>query len=381
MACAHELLHYIQDYYYMQLFSKFTIKWWLEATAVQADRFVWPTNSKYEAIDYSANLYGNLTKSWDNCNSDPEYYIAGTFLSYLITYRTGTKLNLPELIVDGGKATDISFMRTIVDNSIKTKLGSPGIGAEFVNFIKLAYSGSSAIKLIPSSPTPSPVYPNFKNSILKTKNQKETLSATIPHLATAFFKGMNKTGEKQIIVAKIESKTEQLVALAYKINRDGSATYLQDMFANDSLKIELNDDKEWLEIVGINKDKDNDGTMAVNFKFDKQPLAKSFYISLGVICNYKRAYSSGSTDKGTNSYGFTLTLPCTQKGDTITASWNQMIDAAPHKGNAIFVIEKDKTLSFQIPDERNYSGTLTTSDARGSMLKTDTPPNSFNPNF
>lgn len=369
MACAHELLHYVQDYYYMQLFSEYTIKWWLEATAVQADRYVWPSNKKFEVVDYGKNLYNNLSRSWDDCNRDPDYYIAGTFLSYLINYRTGTKLSLPEIITDGGKATDISYMRTILDNGIKSKLSSSGIGEEFVNFIKWAIEGKSDIILIPSSPTPTPVYPNFKSSILQAKTQKETQSSTIPHLATAFFKALNKTNEKQTMVAKIDSKTDQVVALAYKMNDKGSATFIKEMNVKDSVMVELADVKEWVEIVGINKSKDSDGTISVSYKFDEKPVIKNFFFSLNVRCNNKRTYSDGSISKFANNFGLYLSsLPCTQKGDTITASWNEIINWAPHKGNVTFVIEKNKSLTFDIADEWSYGGIVTSSTAKGSGM-------------
>ena len=53
VTCAHEFLHYVQDYYFMQFGAGNLTKWWLEATAVQADRIVWPNKSKFEAISYT----------------------------------------------------------------------------------------------------------------------------------------------------------------------------------------------------------------------------------------------------------------------------------------------------------------------------------------
>lgn len=271
MACAHELLHYSQDYYYMLLFTEYTIKWWLEATAVQADRLVWPSNKKFEVIDYGQNLYNNLSLSWDNCNGDPEYYVAGSFLSYLITYRPGARLNLSDIVMDGGKATDISYMRTILDNSIKSKLSSSGIGEEFANFIKWVIDGKSDIKLATSSPTPTPQRPNFYNSIFTAKDQKQTHNVTVPHLATAFFKALNKTNEKQTMIAKVDSKSDQIVTLAYKMNSNGASSFIKELNAKDSILIDLADVNEWVEIVGINKNKDSEGTASVSFRFNTIP--------------------------------------------------------------------------------------------------------------
>ncbi len=269
--CAHELLHYVQDYYYMQLFSDYTVKWWLEATAVQADRFVWPSNKKCEVIEYAQILYQNLSTPWDDCNSDPNFYIAGNFLSYLIYFRPVTKLSLPEIIIGGGKATNLSFMRTILDQMVKTKLGSPGIGEEYANFIKWAIEGKSEIKLIPERPTPTPVYPNFRNSIFTTKSQKETKNANVPRLSVGFFKGLNNVKEKLEMIAKLDTKSDQLVAWAYKMNNNGTATFLKELKAKDSVIVELTDMQEWAEIICVNKTKDDEGTASVSFSFNLQP--------------------------------------------------------------------------------------------------------------
>lgn len=369
MVCAHELLHFVQDYYYMQLFSNYTVKWWLEATAVQADRFVWPSNKKFEVIEYGQNLYQNLATSWDNCNSDPNYYIAGNFLAYLISYRTGTKLSLPEIIVDGGKATDLSFMRTILDDNIKLKLGSSGIGEEFLNFIKWAIDGKADIKLDPQRPTPTAIYPNFKNSIFTTKDQKDTHSSTIPHLSVAFFNALNNTKEKQTMIAKVESKTDQVVALAYKMNSTGSVTFIKELNNKDSVLVELTDNQEWVEVVCINKSKDDDGTASVSFKFADKPLIKQFYFGFNVRCNNKTTYSDNSTSTGINNYGLNFSsLPCVQKGDTITASWNVVIGGSLRIGNAIFVMKKDNTLTFDVTDESSWNGIVTSSAVKGSGM-------------
>jgi hypothetical protein len=271
MVCSHELLHYVQDYYYMQLFSDYTVKWWLEATAVQADRYVWPANKKFEVIEYGQNLSQNLTTSWDDCNNDPGYYIAGNFLSYLISYRAGTKLELPDLIKEGGKAGNISFMRTILDQMIKSKLGSSGIGEEYANFIKWAVDGKSDIKLTPQRPTPTPVYPNFKNAILTGKFQNEKLTASTPRLAVTFFKGLNNTKEKLEMIAKLDAKSDQLIAWAYKMNSNGTATFLKEVKAKDSVIVELADNQEWAEIVCVNKTKDDEGFATVKFSFNTMP--------------------------------------------------------------------------------------------------------------
>ena len=39
------------------------IKWWLESTAVQADRIVWPNKSKFEAISYADGFIEKVLSS------------------------------------------------------------------------------------------------------------------------------------------------------------------------------------------------------------------------------------------------------------------------------------------------------------------------------
>jgi len=148
ITCAHELLHYVQDYYYMFTFEGNFIKWWLEATAVQADRIVWPTKSNFEAISYAdASLGGQLDRSWDDCNLDPNYYIAGGFLTYLTTYRDGSKLSIPEIIIETGKAAELSYFKTTLNNHLKSKLSSYGIGHEYRDYIKWAHEHRGPIKI------------------------------------------------------------------------------------------------------------------------------------------------------------------------------------------------------------------------------------------
>ncbi len=274
--CAHELMHYVQDYYYMQLFSDYTIKWWLEATAVQADKFVFPKTKKFEVVEYADNINLNLAKPWDDSNSDPNYYTAGTFLSYLIYHREGEKLSFPKMIKEGGNEKNVSNMRTFLDNLIKSDLGSNGIGEEFKDFIKWAFERKGEIKIPVSRPTPTPLYSNFKNAILKTKYDSFDLNALIPRLSVAFFKGLNAQGEKQSMTVQINEKSAYVDAFVYKVFENGEVIFVTQLNQNESVKVELSDTKkEWAEVVCINKSKEEDGNTKVTFSFEDKPYISS----------------------------------------------------------------------------------------------------------
>lgn len=183
MAAAHEYLHYVQDYYYMQFFADYTIKWWLEATATQADRMIWPQKAFFESVDYTnRQLDQFMQKSWDDCNADPNHYVAGGFLAYLSAYRTGAKAEIDELIRRGGGNT-ASYMRTILDDYLRTSLQSPGIGSEFADYVRWAYEGLGFIQLMRSNPVPAGGLESDVPVMLKNAKPTYTVNQKLPHLS------------------------------------------------------------------------------------------------------------------------------------------------------------------------------------------------------
>ncbi len=97
----------------------------------------------------------------------PELVRRGGFLTYLSNYRQGAKADIPELIRRGG-ATTTSDIRTIVDDYLKTVLGSAGIGREFGNYVVWAYEGLGPIAMqrpdISSTSLPCDIPVELKNS-------------------------------------------------------------------------------------------------------------------------------------------------------------------------------------------------------------------------
>jgi hypothetical protein len=182
-ACAHELLHIVQDYYYVWTTAMFTTKWWLEATATQADRMVWADLGSYEAIDYADDaMHRQMHLPWDQCQSDPEWYIAGGFLTYLSQYRNGKKADIAKLLIKGGE-TSISYFRTIIDTYIKEELDGSGIGKDFGDYIKWAYESNGPITIPYINPSSLNRYPAEHNYLLTFNKNTATFKETLSRLS------------------------------------------------------------------------------------------------------------------------------------------------------------------------------------------------------
>jgi hypothetical protein len=270
MVCAHEFLHYVQDYYYMQLFSDYTTKWWLEATATQADRMVWPKLTNYESLLYADKVKGIMDKSWDDCNADPDWYTAGCFLAYLSSYRTGNKASIAELIKLGGSNTSISMIRTTIDTYLKTTLAlsSQGIGLEYLNFIRWAFESSGDIKI--SSTPPSQKQSNdayvrtfFAPLTEYTKETSESFprlsvrSLKIYHDLTADPKGDYEKG----ITITGKDLPNEVFAYVYTIERIAQVNTIkmvQQLKKSDVVKLTLpKGSSKWIEVLLVNTSKDD----------------------------------------------------------------------------------------------------------------------------
>jgi hypothetical protein len=121
--------------------------WWLEALATQADRMVWPTDYTYYeseifAISSNTVLIDMISKSWDTNNSDPNWYLAGTFLHYLAFHREGDKLSIANLLKAGGEGVD--YYRDVLNSQIKLELNST-LDIEYSAFVR--YLLKKAMKL------------------------------------------------------------------------------------------------------------------------------------------------------------------------------------------------------------------------------------------
>ncbi len=276
VTCAHEFLHYVQDYYFMQFGAGNFTKWWLEATAVQADRIVWPNKSKFEAISYAdGQIDGQLERSWDDCNSDPNYYIAGGFLTYLTSYRVGPKLSIPKIIIETGKATKISYFRTILNDYLKNNLSSYGIGHEHRDYIKWAYEhkGPINIKYLPplSSTNAKYVVPVR----LTEDNASWNETVTVSYLAAKMVKIISptSTGASSFEIV-LNSSDTQLEHYVYISNKD-QTTYKKYLVKNDTLKIDLESKNQWIDILSCNIFKDDNGSFDLSVELVQGPKITS----------------------------------------------------------------------------------------------------------
>ncbi len=278
--CAHELLHISQDYYYMQLFSDYSSKWWLEATAVLADRMVWPAKKIFEAEHYAdMSIINQLHRPWDDCNSDPEYYIAGGFLSYLSAFRTGSRLNVAEIIKEAGKATTLSYIRTILDNYIKTSLSGQGIGQEYCDYLKWAQSQNGHINLPISAPSPKSNFGCVSNCFL-TDNSIKNNALTLSRLSAHFIKIKPSDTTVSAAVIKLSQKDAGLHCAIYR-SSPGSSTLIKPLEMADSATVNFNSKTEWFDVLIVNMNKDNSGNITVSTKGLTKPFISSISPSQG----------------------------------------------------------------------------------------------------
>ncbi|VAX29659.1 hypothetical protein MNBD_IGNAVI01-3171 [hydrothermal vent metagenome] len=276
ITCAHELLHYVQDYYYMFTFEGNIIKWWLEATAVQADRIVWPNKSKFEAISYAdGNIDGQLHRSWDDCNEDPNYYFAGGFLTYLTTYRDGPKLSIPKIIIESGKATNVSYFRTILNDYLKNNLSSHGIGHEYRDYVKWAYEHKGPIK-IKYIPPLSSTNNNYVVPVRLTETDP-SWKGTVPvsNLSAKMVKIISPTSQGatsfKIVLNNSDTQIEHYV---YVSDKD-KTTYKKYLVKNDTLMINLESKNQWIDILSCNIFKDDAGSFDMSVELVQAPTITS----------------------------------------------------------------------------------------------------------
>jgi hypothetical protein len=271
--CCHELLHYIQDYYYVQLFSDYTSKWWLEATATQGDNLVYPKATYHEAMQYANGSLGEqLQRSWDDCLADPNWYVAGGFLTYLSVYRPSKLASIPSLLVMGGTATNVSWIRTIVDSYLKDSLASKGIGQEYHDYIKWAYEGKGAITLHGSQPPLSSQNQLFvKTCFLKSASPRDTFPLTVPYLAVKTIKVRNSDTEHPNIVAAFRSASLSAIADVYVVNKAAGSVWIDSLYGADSVSIAFPDTLSWCDIMIVNRSKDYDASIKAVLYIDKEP--------------------------------------------------------------------------------------------------------------
>lgn len=186
LAAAHEYLHFVQDYYYVMNNASIG-QWWLEAIATQADRMVWGDKYTYGeseiySVESKAGMLDNLSRSWDDCSSDPNWYLAGCFLNYLSSRRDGTKLNIASVLKAGGSSN--SIYRIVLNDEIESQLSSD-LGTEFTDYVRYLFEeGNENMNVLSDGIAYVETNPSFNITIQRDKNStREEGKVGIPYLA------------------------------------------------------------------------------------------------------------------------------------------------------------------------------------------------------
>ncbi len=214
-------------------------------------------------------------KDLRNCNSDPNYYFAGGFLTYLTTYRDGRKLSIPKIIKETGKATKISYFRTIINNYLKNNLSSYGIGHEYGDYIKWAYEHNGPIKINYSPPLQAGNAKYVVPVRLTENNANWNQTVTIPYLAAKMVKIIFPTSQGsssfEIVLNNSDTQIEHYV---YVSDKD-KTTYKKYLVKNDTLKINLENKNQWIDILSCNIFKEDNGSFDLSVKLIQSPTITS----------------------------------------------------------------------------------------------------------
>lgn len=216
---AHEYLHFVQDYYYVVNNASIGL-WWLEAIATQADRMVWGDKFTYGeseiySIESNAGLIGNLSRSWDNCSSDPNWYLAGCFLNYLSRYRDGTKLNIASILKAGGSSN--SIYRIVLNDEIQSQLSSD-LGTEFTDYVRYLFEeGNENMTVLSDGIVYVETDPSFNIMIQRNQNStREEGKVGVPYLAAKMITLKNSgTDTLKTKISKVSSLWSDIYLCQY----------------------------------------------------------------------------------------------------------------------------------------------------------------------
>jgi len=170
---AHEYMHYTQDYYMTVLLDNL---FFTEVHAPLADRLVWPNVSQLENAECESLLRDNynsragsirefdtgeysifdlLSSSWDEDATYAvvekftmalytlEANISGSFLHYMRSYRTGTKLDIVKLLTNHTWSSGAAnwTWRAYLNSQTNAQLGT-NLGDEFDDYVRFLLGGS-----------------------------------------------------------------------------------------------------------------------------------------------------------------------------------------------------------------------------------------------
>ncbi|MBV5313406.1 MAG: C10 family peptidase [Prolixibacteraceae bacterium] len=230
---AHEYMHLVQDYYMLVNTNNY---FWTEATAPLADRMVWDDTQQplaepevilsevlYPGKD-SKSIFEILAQTWYDDNNIPVFSkaftnslnpnIAGTFLHYMRSYRTGDKLK-PEVLLK--ETTWFETWLSYLDNYIQKNLKSK-IGDEYDAFVRYIVEGSNPkFSLLNRKQGEDPLKyfdsasDFITNKVFKFNNEKllkDSVKLDMPSLSAKMTRIYNLNANQKIIV-KYKRKSEK----------------------------------------------------------------------------------------------------------------------------------------------------------------------------
>jgi hypothetical protein len=214
-----------------------------------------------------------MHKAWDDCASDPAWYVAGGFLTYLAAHRIGTAANPAEMIKQAG-ANSLSYIRTALDGYLKSSLQSQGIGTEFHNYIVWAYEGAGPIALQRSNPSDQGIASDLDARL--GNGESETFKPSFPHLSARVAKVMLDEDWPVSHRLTIRAKTipSPMKAYAYAVAPGGTARYLAELAGGDSLIARLRQrpgaaNETRVDVLLINPSKDDAATPEIEIAVNR----------------------------------------------------------------------------------------------------------------
>ncbi len=293
---AHEFMHYTQDYY---ISANPGNSFWMEAHASVEDRVVWGVNdipvceserTLLKGRTSKNSIFNFLSNSWDywdksfiasNLTGNIFYdYMAGTFLHYMQSFRTGDKLDPLALLKE---TTWFGSWRNYLAGFVAEHLNSD-LGKEYDGFVKYIISGvNDNFSLLDKKSNPFfyfeepqnagvftyPVTYNFKD---KDEPIKTDIAIKVPYLAA-----------KIILLKNIDR--DSLVVVNYKREADNNKNHLVYYASYNAKKkkmeyVNISDSTEYNFLL----DARNKGNIHGNFK------------NYGIILLINKEYDKKATD-------------------------------------------------------------------------------------
>jgi Leucine-rich repeat (LRR) protein len=262
---AHEYMHYTQDYYISAHAGNI---FWMEANGHLADRMVWDktmlpvSESENYLLDSRKgdnSIFESLANSWDywdsglltqNLLGNVQFsYLAGCFIHYMRSYRTGTLLK-PETLLKETSWT--GSWKDYLNSYISSHLGSD-IGDEYERYVKYIFSGqNSGFTVLNNAAGASGDafrYLNQASDQFSRKNlikipedltvveaQEQTLKVSLPYLSAKMEHFYNLSLNRSICISykRLHSDTANVKVYLATWDQAGKKLNLTDISRKDS---------------------------------------------------------------------------------------------------------------------------------------------------